>query len=72
MTKKFSRYSALDVHDLDEVPLMSEDGGVGESENEETLWEASGSHTKWRRRIRSHTTLMSLLLNGGWIVVLKK
>ena len=65
-----SRYSALDVKDLDEVPLMSEDG-VGGSD-EETVWEGGGSHTRWQRRIRSHSTLVSLLFNGGWVVVLKK
>ncbi|XP_064393299.1 probable phospholipid-transporting ATPase IIA isoform X2 [Halichondria panicea] len=63
------RYSALDVKDLDEVPLMSEDG-VGGSD-EETVWEGGGSHTRWQRRIRSHSTLVSLLFNGGWVVVLK-
>ena len=70
------RYSALNVKDLDDVPLMSEDGGAGEggdSEDEEsTLWEAGGSRTRWKRRIRSHTTLVSLFFNGGWLVVLKK
>ncbi len=72
-----SRYSALEVRDLDEVALLSEDGGgVGGSgsEGEESVWENSGStrRTRWRRRIRSHTTLVSLLFNGGWLIVLKK
>ncbi len=49
---------------------MSEDG-VGGSD-EETVWEGGGSHTRWQRRIRSHSTLVSLLFNGGWVVVLKK
>ena len=72
----YCRYSALNVKDLDDVPLMSEDGGAGEggdSEDEEnTFWEAGGSRTRWKRRIRSHTTLVSLFLYGGWLVVLKK
>ena len=56
---------------MDEVPLMSEDGG-GEEDEETTLWEGGGSQTKWHRRIRSHSTLVSLLFDGGWQVVLKK
>jgi len=64
-----ARYSVLEGRELDEVPLVSEDGGVV-SDEEETIWEASG--TRWRRRIQSHSTLVSLLFNGGWSVVLKK
>ena len=49
------RYSALNVKDLDDVPLMSEDGGAGEggdSEDEEsTLWEAGGSRTRWESHV---------------------
>lgn len=74
-------YTALELSDMDEVPLMSDERGVasdeeeGEEEVEEMegmVWQRLGGRKKWQRRMRSHTTLLGLICGGGWQVMLAK
>ena len=60
-------YSPLDVGDMDEVPLMS-DGEEDSDEEETTIWESK----KWQRRLKSRSTLYTLIFDGGWQLMLKK
>ena len=80
-------YTALELSDMDEVPLMMDDEvGVAnsdeeaeeEEEDEEDeiadgrAWGRFGGRRRWQRRIRSHSTLLGLLCGGGWQVGLSK
>ncbi len=74
------RYSALDIDDMDQIPLMNDEGGVAseeeiEEEKEEvdnTIWQHVGGKKRWQQRMRSHSTLVSLLCGGGWQIMLTK
>lgn len=73
-------YTALELSDMDEVPLMSDERGVAsdeevEEEREEVeglAWQRLGGRRKWQRRMQSHWTLLGLICGGGWQVVLSK
>lgn len=71
-------YSALELNDMDEIPLMGEERGIpsneeeDDEEEEEVVWEGLGGRRKWQQRMRSHSTLLGLVCGGGWKVVLKK
>ncbi len=71
-------YSSLvqEAEILDEVPLLSEgeeeeeeEGEEGE-EGEEVAWRAS--RRKWQRRLRSQSSFVAWLFDGGWQLLLKK
>ena len=77
------RYTALEVNDMDDVPLMNEEGGVpsddeeDEGEGEERgsgkgAWHHLGGRRNWQQQMRSHSTLLGLLFGGGWQIALKK
>ena len=77
-------YTPLEVNDMDEIPLMSDEKGVVSDEEEEEgeeeakdeaeglVWQRLGGRKKWQQRMRSHTTLLGLICGGGWQVVLAK
>ncbi len=79
------RYSALEVSDMDDVPLMNEERGVASDEEEEEegeegeekgggvgAWHRLGGRRNWQRQIRSRSSLLGLLFGGGWQVALNK
>ena len=78
------KYSSLEVGDMDEVPLINEEDEREEEEEEDeddkgnqregrmSLWYQLGGRRRWRQRMKSHSTLMSLLCGGGWHVVWNK
>lgn len=89
-------YTALDIHDMDEIPLVNheEDGGGGRVSNDgreemeedvddrddeegvegssSVMWERVGGRKRWQQRMKSHSTLVSLLCGEGWQVLLAK
>lgn len=77
-------YTSLELSDMDEIPLMSDERGVASDEEEEeeeeemmeevegVVWQRLGGRKRWQRRMRSHTTLLGLICGGGWQVVLAK
>ena len=74
-------YTALELNDMDEIPLMGEEhhGGIHSDEGEEDEeemggagWERLGGRKRWQQRMRSHSTLLGLICGGGWKVVLTK
>ena len=73
------QYKPLDfAGEMDDIPLMSGDEGIkyseeeGDSEGDTVLFDQLGGRQKWQRRIRSRSTLFSLICGGGWQVVLRK
>lgn len=75
-------YSALDLNDMDDIPLVT-DRGVASSDDEEAeeeekeegegrMWHQLGGRRRWQQRIRSHSTLLGLICGGGWQVLLTK
>lgn len=77
-------YTPLEVNDMDEIPLMSDEKGMASDEEEEeveeegkeeaegVVWQRLGSRKKWQQRMRSHMTLLGLICGGGWQVLLAK
>lgn len=78
-------YTALELSDMDEIPLMGGEVGVASDEEEEEeekgevgrggegrVWQQIGGRKRWQRRMRSHSTLLGLICGGGWQVVLNK
>ena len=65
------RYLKLESENLDEVPLISEgvEEGEGEGEAEKPAW---NERQKWRHRLKSHSTFISWICDGGWQLLLKK
>lgn len=80
------RYSALELNDMDEIPLDMDEGPLingrdvpSDEEDEEVeqrtegvVWERLGGRKRWHQRMRSHSTLLGLICGGGWQVVLSK
>ena len=58
---------------MDEVPLMSDSG---EEEEEEDEGGREGEEClrskRWKNRIKSHSSFVSWLCDGGWLLLLKK
>ena len=65
------RYLQLESENLDEVPLINEgmDEGEGEGEAEKPAW---NERQKWRHRLKSQSTFISWICDGGWQLLLKK
>ena len=68
----YSPLLTLEGESLDEVPLMREEGeGEGE-ESGESSREMWVGRRRWRNRIRSRSSLVGLLFDGGWQLLLRK
>ena len=65
------RYLQLESENLDEVPLINEgvEEGEGEGEMEKPAW---NGRQKWRYRLKSQSTFISWICDGGWQLLLKK
>ena len=67
------RYLSLEAENMDEVPLMSDSG---EEEEEDEGGGREGEEClrskRWKNRIKSHSSFVSWLCDGGWLLLLKK
>ena len=71
------QYKALE--EMDDIPLMSgeerelyTDEEGEDSEGDTVIFDQLGGRQRWQRRIRSRSTLFSLICDGGWPVILRK
>jgi len=62
-------YVPLECENLDEVSLMTEGVEEGEGEEEKLEW---SDRKKWQNRIKSQSTFISWICDGGWQLLLKK
>ena len=69
------RYSSLKVGDMDEIPLMRDEGVEEEEEEQEEesgTWHQMQGRNRWSQRMMSYSTLLGLICGGGWQVGLSK
>ncbi len=67
-------YSSLvqEAEILDDVPLLSDEGDDEEEEEMGRGMAWRENRRKWQRRLKSHSSFISWLCDGGWLLLLKK